>query len=877
LKTLFKTAVVSILCTPGLSVVAKAQLTTITASKIYLSGSLIPAGTVTYTPVSSNGVAIASTQSSGGLNAPTAFSCTVTNRAITGTCQMTYGTTAGTAVQGNDSRIVGIAQTGNNRSDLAKVATARTNLGLGTAAKESTVYDPAGAATSAQAPALAASASPASSVKAVQSNLTATTAIVSAHTATLAGLGIPSTPAATGFGIPVSVTTAASAAATATTIADGALPLSGGTMTSPVVLASDPSASGQAATKNYIDTHSLATSSQVETAIGSGVYPTPAVSASGTPQGVSCSKGDVRYQTDALTASGAAQQWVCSQTGLNWFNQTTKSVVFAGNTNFVGANCQGQYTFVSGVGTDSCSTNNLTTSTAHTDANGVLYSSAADFVALPVSFGAPDVTNLVCYQAPFTNPASGAALIGIHYTGTVDIVEGLLSPIVKLKRPVIFQAGSGTPMEPIVDGSGVYQPFTVAVSTPTCITYQSSSTTNPRIFSSEYEAPGYTVKNPLAATTPTSVWLGSTQTSNAFTIGHAAGVNAGHVYFLQSNAAILTTEQIQHNAAMAKNLIATTKSTTITPGFVGLNDGFPNLIEFGTSLDVGFGGSTALGLGGSLGWTTAQLGGLNYNTVNAGAGAATYCGTTGNSVLGLQLPGLGAIKAFFGSNPNTTVFMGPATNDVTTAVGSGATALACYTQAARTARASGAKVVVSTITPRTDCTGQCLTEEASFNTSVRANWPTYADAMLDLAANPNMSTNSGPGTCYSDHVHMTDFCYKIWSQYQLSALNTLGATSRNSTPHSVASSAEPVFDISLGKMQINTLAADITPSFTNFAPGDVFTLKLTENATGGFTVTWPTANPNFINPPTLVTTPGAINMFTFVIDELGNAVKVPTT
>ena len=87
MKTLFKAAVIAVCCTLA-SAVAQAQFTTITATNIRQSGTLISAGTVTFTAVNSSGSAIPFITGAGGLNAPTAFSCTIVNGAITGSCSI---------------------------------------------------------------------------------------------------------------------------------------------------------------------------------------------------------------------------------------------------------------------------------------------------------------------------------------------------------------------------------------------------------------------------------------------------------------------------------------------------------------------------------------------------------------------------------------------------------------------------------------------------------------------------------------------------------------------------------------------------------------------------------------------------------------------
>ncbi len=98
----------------------------------YVSGINAGTGQLIYgTPAGTYTLPLATNSTLGGVIASSGLGVS------SGALSVTYGTTAGTAAQGNDGRIAGAAQTANNLSDLSSASTARANLGLGSIATQS--------------------------------------------------------------------------------------------------------------------------------------------------------------------------------------------------------------------------------------------------------------------------------------------------------------------------------------------------------------------------------------------------------------------------------------------------------------------------------------------------------------------------------------------------------------------------------------------------------------------------------------------------------------------------------------------------------------------------------------------------------------------
>jgi lysophospholipase L1-like esterase len=183
----------------------------------------------------------------------------------------------------------------------------------------------------------------------------------------------------------------------------------------------------------------------------------------------------------------------------------------------------------------------------------------------------------------------------------------------------------------------------------------------------------------------------------------------------------------------------------------------------GNSLTFGTGGTPV-----NLSAYPFQMTGLlryGANTVNLGVPSATTAQrAAANDTLAQFSPGAVAVL-WEGTN---TLWFG----------GSAATAIADYAAWCAQVRAQGYKVVAVTVLPRTQA-GVPPTFEAdrqTVNSSIRANWASYADALADVGADaligqPLASDNT---TYYNaDKVHMNATGYGVVASIVASAVSSL--------------------------------------------------------------------------------------------------------
>jgi lysophospholipase L1-like esterase len=126
-------------------------------------------------------------------------------------------------------------------------------------------------------------------------------------------------------------------------------------------------------------------------------------------------------------------------------------------------------------------------------------------------------------------------------------------------------------------------------------------------------------------------------------------------------------------------------------------------------------------------------------------------------------PNLGALAYQSGRTKNIYVAWA-GTNDLYFGA-SAATAYNSYASWCALARATGYKVVAVTILPRSNSgtPGSFEADRQTFNTSVRNNYTTFADALADVAANTTIGDAGDQTnvTYYFDLCHMTDAGYAI--------------------------------------------------------------------------------------------------------------------
>jgi lysophospholipase L1-like esterase len=158
----------------------------------------------------------------------------------------------------------------------------------------------------------------------------------------------------------------------------------------------------------------------------------------------------------------------------------------------------------------------------------------------------------------------------------------------------------------------------------------------------------------------------------------------------------------------------------------------------------------------------------------------TNIGVGGQTVANMLSDVVAQVDPMYSASKLNVVLVGGGTNDLYISGGT-ITVDALYANyvAYHTARrAVGFKTIAITLLPRTEVGTPANFEDKrqDFNTRVRANWATFADALMDVGADatigaPAASDNT---TYFADKTHPTNAGYAVIARYARAALATLG-------------------------------------------------------------------------------------------------------
>ena len=150
-------------------------------------------------------------------------------------------------------------------------------------------------------------------------------------------------------------------------------------------------------------------------------------------------------------------------------------------------------------------------------------------------------------------------------------------------------------------------------------------------------------------------------------------------------------------------------------------------------------------------------------------------GVFGQTFGAMLTDGVARVDSLYGAGfTRNVVSIAAGSNDIANGV-SAASLQTTFQNYCTARRAKGFKIVAHTILPRTDYTGAQEAQRAAYNTWLRANWATYADALADWAADSVMGAANAAAdpTLYGDGTHPPDAGYTRLATITTTAINSV--------------------------------------------------------------------------------------------------------